>query len=178
MRSKTHNRDHSDKGKWSKADRINACGAFIALLGLAVGVLLPDALHGLAFIMRPQVSFSWPTPNARMTNATFGASGTAHRIPAGYDLWLVVRPPLAGKWYPVEPLHFATGSWHVPGKVICPGPGVEQLVIYQISEFDDRPLYDYYNSSAETVGTGIENMPLDSVVRATETVQVPANARC
>jgi hypothetical protein len=174
MRSKVHGTAQPTK-KWDKADKINGAGVLIALIGLILGVGVPDLLHGIAYLRRPQASFSWPNNNANMPNNTFGASGKAKNIPSDSDLWLVVTSVTGGRWYPNGYLDIVNGLWHVPANEICPSSGPQELMIYEVPDSEQASLYSYVTSKAASEGLGINSMPLGATVLATRNVYVPAD---
>ena len=176
MTTNASSKHYSDR-KWSTADRINGIGITIALLGLVLGVAVPDVTHLIAYFKRPQAAFSWPHNNADMPNNTFAASGTAKNIPADSQLWLVIVPTVQGKWYPVGYLRVVDNSWHVPPSRICPAPGLQELVIYRVPDSEAGSLYSYEASKAEVEGLGIDSMPLGSTVMTTAQVSIPAHVR-
>ena len=163
--------------KWDKADKVNGAGVLIALIGLVLGVGLPDVLHGIAYLRRPQASITWPANYDKMKNDTFNAYGTASNIPAGSDLWLMVRPILEVRWYPVQRLRIVNGRWYVPKRLICPASGLQELMIYEIPDSEESQLLTYQGAGNPQVikGTGLDRVPPDSVVKAAVTVQVPAH---
>lgn len=163
--------------KWNKADKINGAGVLLALLGLISGVVLPDALHGIAYLRRPRASITWPNNYAKLKDNIFNSYGTASNIPGSSDLWLIVRSSVEGRWYPVERLSVANGSWHVPKRVICPAPGLQELLIYDIPDSEEGQLFAYQRSEQEIKGVGINSMPPDSAVQAAANVQVPSHTR-
>lgn len=108
---------HTDK--WSRADKINALIAAIALLA-ALGPYVERVVHDI-----------WKTPHSTITYATWTnsktkvrgpcstlltAAGTADRIPVSDDLWLVARSK-AGPWYPLTRITSRAGTWIVENTI-------------------------------------------------------------
>jgi hypothetical protein len=159
--------------KWSQADKINGVGVLIAVLGLLLGVGLPGVLHLVSYLNRAQASIIQPVDNARVPDNTFGAHGSADNIPPDYDLWLILRSGVEGRWYPVQLLHVVKGIWQVGEEQMCPTPGLQELIIYMVPDSEEGQLFAYQRSAASKSGQGIDSIPPDSVVKATAYVQVP-----
>jgi hypothetical protein len=172
------NGGRANRAKWDRADKINGIGVLIALLGLIAGVGVPNIVRWVSYLHRPQVSIRWPGNNDKLVNNTFGANGTAEAIPSDADLWLMVKPALEGRWYPVERLPITNDKWNISRRQICPASGLQELVIYMVPGSDEGPLWNYEKNIKTTQkSVGINSVPLDSVVEATSLVQVPANTR-
>lgn len=166
------------RAKWDRADKINGIGVLVALLGLIAGVGIPNLLHWLSYLNRPQVIITWPGNNSKVANNTFDASGTAKNIPPNADLWLVVKPALEGRWYPVERLPVINDKWNTGKSQICPAPGLQELVIYMVPGPEEGQLWAYEKSILSThKSVGINSAPPNSVVEATTFVRVPKSAK-
>jgi hypothetical protein len=163
-------RDANKRSKqWSTADKINGVGVLVAILGLTI----PLVWHLYTSSQQPRVSVKWPNDDVNMTDNTFGSYGTAAHIPAGSDLWLIVRSGGDGRWYPTKrPLQVHNGSWQIRRGTICPAAGSQELVIYMIPEAEEGSLFAYINSKAGWNELGMNSVPVDSKVMASATVNV------
>src|SRR5689334_11745798 len=90
---------------WKRADRI--AGATV-LIGLAT--LMIPYMKQLPRMWRVLERRSARQLTASMWSNTFEVTGTAARIPAADDLWLVSRPSIQHRWYPITRLSVTGGE--------------------------------------------------------------------
>jgi hypothetical protein len=162
--------------KWTRADKINFVAAAAACIGLALAVGLPDFLHWISYLERPQASISSPVNNAKIPNNTFGADGSAEHIPDNFDLWLIVRSEIGGQWYPIQRLRVVNGSWQVGQEKICPTEGPEQLEIFLVPDTGEEQLFNSQSSNALPHSRGITSLPPYSTIEAISNIEVTSSS--
>jgi hypothetical protein len=163
-------------GAWSRADKINSSMAIIALLGVLISLVsLADDLWERRH--RPQVTIHDPANNSTPANRDFGASGSANNIPSGSDLYLMIRPSIEGRWYPVARLTIKEGgSWAIPKGVIDPASGSQEIQVFSVPINDAAQLLEYVNMRRKTGDDpGISGLPSSAALKAYSHVNVPKN---
>lgn len=128
--------------------------------------------------VQTSVTITSPPNGARLPDSTFGASGTAQNVSAGYSLWLVIKPPTYYKWYPVARLAVVNGSWKIQMNKICPAGGRQNLRVLLVPNSADARLTTYVSRRSGTHDPGIGNMPTQAIPEAITRIYVAHVQRC
>jgi hypothetical protein len=159
--------------RWTKADKIAATAAFAALITAATPI-------GLGLWHRwesPDAAIVSPANGAKVANNTFAVSGTAEHIPQGDDLWLIVRAGDQGQWYPAAHIVVDGSRWRVGKDLVCPGSGIQDLVVFLIPAIDDQQLFSYMSGSEQSRSEPVLSLPPQSAFEASANIDVPAYAQ-
>ena len=162
--------------KWERSDKISLLAVMIALLGSIGGIGSPYLISWIKQHYAPYVTIRYPTDGARKPDNGFGAGGTAINIPAGSDLWLVVRAGVQGAWYPLTRLSIKDSHWKVLR--VCPGACLQDIEIFLVPYASDAQLIAFVNGTGEVRKRGINSMPPNAVLEATSDVTVSAKYVC
>lgn len=139
----------------------------------------PNGTHKSLSVSMPsgrlQVTISRPADGAILPDNTFGATGTAKHIPANDSLWLVLKPPGYGRWYPVSPISVIGGNWHIPRDIICPASGRQDVEVFLVPDVAMLRLQEYVSSRTAQHDPGIAAMPSLTMLKAVSYVNVRTN---
>jgi hypothetical protein len=146
---------------WSRADKINACIAVIALVTAGISAV-PSALTFWSHWHRPVAAFGEPPDGAKISGATTPVSGTSGRIPQDSDLWLVIRSD--GRWYPIEKCAPADdGRWSFRADEVNLGDagdvGIYILSLYLASPAQTGEFVQYVEAGVKTKAAGLSSLP-------------------
>lgn len=166
------------RARWSRSDKISIAAIIIALLGAAGGIGTPYLVSWVKHFNNPQVTIITPANGAKEADNGFGARGTASNIPAGSDLWLIVRAGVAGIWYPFNKLSIDNDQWYVKRHSICTGAGPQDIEIFLVPYASDDQLVTFVNSSEQIQKLGINSLPPGATLEAASDVLVPAKYVC
>lgn len=96
---------------WQRSDWFALASVILALIAIVITVIPP--VYG--WWTRTDVSFARPVDDSTTDQNTINASGSVSNPPqADRDIWLVVRPQTANRYYPIERLVLQPDdSWEV-----------------------------------------------------------------
>jgi hypothetical protein len=142
--------------RWTRANKI---ALFVGIAALAVA-LIPYAIDIVSHFKGPRASIIQPAPQSIQPNNMFSADGTASNIPAGDDLWLVVRSGVGARWYPSTRLSPINGQWIVGGGIIRPAAGPQFLEVIMLPDSSEATFVNYVNAlRLQNLNPGLAELP-------------------
>jgi hypothetical protein len=126
----------SPPSAWSRADKINAFLASVALV-TAIAAIWPLASQFLESRNAAAASIDKPGTNSRISGKTTTANGTARNVAPDESVWLVLRTSADGNWYPSQRLDIQPdGTWETSptDPVVLADTGQFELYLYKQAE--------------------------------------------
>jgi hypothetical protein len=157
--------DKAKKDKWHRADKISLVSLIVAIAALSGSPYVSKVYQHFS---GPDATITEPQNGSVQSSYLFGASGTARNIPAGDDLWLVVRAAGNGEWYPVTRLIPQNGLWIVGANVIRPANGSQTLEVIMLPDSNEATFNDYVNAldGPKHSNPGVSSLPAGYTIEA------------
>jgi hypothetical protein len=132
--------------KWSRADTISAAAmviALVALIGPWLGHIIDVQYEPDATIVRVTISNdSCVNIQGGLSHIGFNTTGTASNIPAGEDLWLLVRS-VEGPWYPLTRINTSIEPWNEQTEINTKDANFTNIEVIMLTAAEDGQLINY-----------------------------------
>jgi hypothetical protein len=150
---------------WTRDNKINFAMMVITLLA-AIAAWVPPVRDLIASQKRPTAEILEPKNDEKLRGSTHRVHGTSKNVPAGKDLWLVVRIA-SGLWFPVEKCDTnSDGSWSLQPDDVHLGAaaegtdlGVYTLSLYLVGPSESEPFQAYVRGRDAGKDAGLMSLP-------------------